>query len=305
MHAALVQEWGQTPRYLAIPTPPLSSSDSENIQISVTASGLSHVVRSRATGTHYSATTLPHIPGADGTGTTSSGQPVYFNCLQTGGSFCEVINVPKRNVIPLPKGIDPVVAASLVNPGLSSWMALRARCQNLPDGFSVLIMGATSMSGRLAIQLARHLGAKRVIGCARNEAALRELALDDFVTLLDPVETTDFSPLGDVDVILDYVYGPPTVHLLQSLKSSRSVQYVHIGSLAAMDISIPGSVLRSKDLTIRGSGLGSFGARQMRDEIGGLLEAIAGLGEQKMRVCKLSDVEKEWDVKGERMVFVP
>ena len=211
-----------------------------------------------------------------------------------------------KNITRLPDGMDPIRAAGWINPGSSSWMALRARCQNLPVDFSVLIMGATSASGRMAVPLARSLGAKRIVGCARNEDALRALGgLDDVVTLLDPVEKTDFKRLGHVDVVLDYIYGPPTEHLLKSLESKDQLrQYVHIGSLAALEVSIPGQVLRSKNLVIRGSGPGSYGFGELEREMGPMLEAISKIQEElKVRVEKLSDVEKVWGEKGERIVF--
>lgn len=184
-------------------------------------------------------------------------------------------------------------------------MALRTRCENLPEGFSVLVMGATSASGRLAVELARGMGAGRVVGCARNEDALKELKLDEYIVLRDPVEEMNFAGMGHVDVILDYLNGPPTIRLLTTMKSQGRVQYVHIGGLAATEMMLPGVVLRSQDLVMRGSGMGSFRMKDVAREMEGLLEAMAKVGEQKVRVCKLSEVEKVWDEENERMVFVP
>ena len=91
------------------------------------------------------------------------------------------------------------------------------------------------------MQLARFLGAGKVIGCARNKKALKAVpGLDESVTLLDPVEKTDFSSLGRVDVVLDYIYEAPAVHLLKSLEPKGTVQYVHVGSLAGLEMSLPG-----------------------------------------------------------------
>jgi len=188
MHAAQVQQWGQAPKYTELPSPSLPPAGSGLIQIKVEAAGLHRLVRSRASGSHYSVKNLPHTPGTDGVGRTPDGELVYFSCFPEAisGSFRELVNVPLKNVKPLPKSTDPIQAAGLMNPGLSSWMALRSRCQDLPANFSVLIMRATSASGKLAFSLARILGAKRVIGCARNEAALKTLGLDESLSLLDP-----------------------------------------------------------------------------------------------------------------------
>ena len=153
---------------------------------------------------------MPLIPGTDGVGTTPGGQTVFFSVFTTGGSFAEYVNVSKRALFPLPDGLDPVRAAALVNPALSSWMALTSRC-NVKPGFPVCILGATSFSGRIAIQIARSLGASKIVGVARNAETLASLDLDQRAIL-----DSDYVP--DTDVILDYVYGPPTERILAAIK---------------------------------------------------------------------------------------
>ena len=64
-------------------------------------------------------------------------------------------------------------------------------------------------------------------------------------------------------------------------------------------------MLRSKDLVIRGSGLGSFSVKDFAKELGPLVRACARIEKQNIRVCKLSGVEKVWNEEGERVVFVP
>jgi NADPH:quinone reductase-like Zn-dependent oxidoreductase len=306
MHTAQVTEWGQPPKYLEVDSPPIPAPDSGLVQIKVTAVGLHSVVRSRASGNHFSSGTLPHTVGTDGVGTTSDGQPVYFSTFATGGSFSEIVNVPKGDVTPLPTGIDQAKVAAFVNPGMSSWMALKSRVTKLPQQFCVLIMGATSASGSLAAAFARDLGAKKVIGCARSVDKLSALQLDEVIPLLDPITETDFSHLRDIDVILDYIYGEPAEHLLKSLKSTKPVQYVHIGSLSnKLEISIPGAVIRAKDLTIRGSAPGSFSNQEMKFELPKLLEAMKRIASQVVRVVPLSELETAWNDRGVRTVFVP
>ena len=303
MHAAQIAQWGQSPKYVQVDTPPSTPTDSTNVQIKVSAAGLYSLVRSRAAGTHYSANTMPHIPGTDGVGTTADGQDVYFSSFATGGSFCDLVNVPKQAVTPLPSGVDRLQAAAFVNPGLSSWMALQAR-SNAPPNFSVLIMGATSASGSMAISIARALGAGKVVGCARNVDKLKTLGLDDTIPLLDPVTDTDFSKMN-VDVVLDYMYGPPAEHLLKTLPAPSRVQYLQIGCLAGLDITLPGPVLRSKNIIMKGSGPGSFSMEKMGEELPKLLEAFKQIKPHKLRVVPFSQIESAWDESGERTVFVP
>lgn len=306
MHTALVTKWGEIPKYVEVDTPPTPPADSGLIQIKLVAAGLHQVVKSRTTGTHYSAKTLPHVPGVDGVGTTSDGKHVYFSTIATGGSMSEIINVPKAATTPFPEGLDPVQAAALVNPALSSWMAMRTRTFDLPKDFTVLIMGATTMSGTIAIPLVRSLGAAKVIGVARNVAALEALGLDETIQLKEPAEKTDFSKLGDVDVILDYLWGPPTMHLFNQLASKVPVQFVQIGIMAGAEANLAAANLRSKNITMRGAGPGAWTFPQLIGEYGNILNVLKSVGKQEVRVVKLADVEKVWEEKSAtRIVFVP
>ncbi|KAK5172660.1 uncharacterized protein LTR77_002780 [Saxophila tyrrhenica] len=303
MHQAQVTEWGQAPKYIEVVDLPSPAAD--EVRIRVLAAGTHQVVRSRASGTHYTSGQLPHVPGIDGTGTTDDGKLVYFSSFDTG-SFSEYVNMDKRRALPVPDGLDPVQVAGITNPAMSSWMALKARTNDLPKDFTVLIVGATSASGRVAIPLARGLGAKRVIGAARNKAALDTLGLDETVIIANEPEKTDFSTLGDVDVILDYVYGPVTIHLFNSLKSHRPVQYVEIGGLDSTEMMLPSSILRSKNITIRGSGPGAWSMQEVVETMPDMLTALKDVPEQPVKTVKLADVEKKWNNAGsERLVFVP
>lgn len=309
MHAAQVTSWGDKPAYVETNEPAAPTND-ETVQVRLIATAIHQVVRARASGKHYTAKTLPHCPGVDGTGRLADGTAVYFETLSSGqGSFAEVISLPKRALRVLPEGLNPVTAAAIVNPGLSSWMAMRTRIDTakLPKAFTVLILGATSASGTVAASLVRGLGAGHVIGVARSETKLNEVGLDTAIILKDDVTSTDFSGIGDVDVVLDYLYGAPMLHLLSSLNSSRPTQYVQIGSMAGLEASLPAAVLRSKDLTLRGAGPGSWSLKDMAGELEGVLKALVSAKPCEMRVEKLQDVTKVWDANdgGARIVFVP
>lgn len=308
MYAAVVSTYDNPPAYTTIPELPAPTST--QLQLKVLATGLHNIVRSRASGAHYSSPPLPQIPGIDGIGETSEGARYYFNAFRTGGSFASHINVERNSAIPMPAGVDTVQAAGLVNPATSSWMAMKARTNNLPAGFTVLILGATSASGRLAIPLARANGASHVIGAARSAATLSTLGLDSSLIVADDAGSTDFTSLAgiEIDLILDYINGPLPTALLSTHKQRKPLQYVHIGGLSGQEMALPGAVLRSSNLTIRGSGPGAWSLAEAAGELPALLEALGTVGEQKMRVVKLEDVEGEWErkVEGEgRVVFVP
>jgi len=304
MHQAQVTAWNHAPQYAKVPEPPAPSA--EEIRIKVAAAGLHRVVRSRASGQHYSSGPLPHVPGIDGVGTTEDGKSVYFSSMSLG-TMTEYLNVPKRAVVPMPEELDPIQAAGMINPAMSSWMAFTARTSELKKGCTALILGATSASGRLAIPIARSLGASKIIGAARNSKAMEELGLDEQVIIANDPARTDFSKAEDVDVVVDYVGGPLATSLLSSIKTQRPVDYVHVGSLSGvLDVTVPGAALRSKDIAIRGSGPGAWSMSVVLKEMPAILEALKSVPKQPVKVVKLAEVEKEWNKENaERVVVVP
>ncbi|KIX01324.1 uncharacterized protein Z518_09049 [Rhinocladiella mackenziei CBS 650.93] len=307
MRAVTISSWGAAPTFTSSHPAP-TASDPNLVTLRVLASGFHQLVRAQATGTHYSTKTsvMPYIPGADGVGVTPDGQTVYFNSIATGGAFAESITVPKTNITPIPHGADPVQIAGLTNPGMSSWMAFKARVSNLPPKFTVVITGVTAISGKVAVHFARALGAGKIIGVARNAKEMASIeGLNQSIVLADNPAETDFSSLGDVDLILDYLYGPAVVSLLTALKSSVPVQFVQIGAVAGNDITLPGALLRSKDITMRGAGPGAWSMPHFAKELPGLLAAVATLPNMDLKVRKLEDVESAWAAKRERTVFVP
>lgn len=308
MRAALVTDYSKPPAYATVDDLPQPTSS--QIQLKVLATGLHNLVRSRASGTHYSSPPLPHILGTDGVGVAEDGTRYYFSVFKQGGSFAQKVNVERSGAFPIPKDLNAIQAAALVNPAISSWMAITARTKDLPENFSVLILGATSASGRLAASLARTLGAKQVFGAARNASALDELPMDIKLHVAEDPIKTDFSPLQgvEIDIVLDYINGPLPAAFLSTHKQQRPMQYVQIGTLSGQEMVLPNSVLRSTNLTIRGSGLGAFSQAEMVKEMPALLEALVNVEEQKVVEFALEDVEESWERavdKDARIVFVP
>ncbi|KAF2963338.1 hypothetical protein GQX73_g10239 [Xylaria multiplex] len=309
MHIAQVHDWSEGPRYVTVDDPPAPTET--QIQLRVLAAGLHQVVRSRASGQHYSANSLPHSVGVDCVGRDVATGKLYYcvNMQASFGSFAELITVAKGTVHALPESVDPLSFAASVNPGMSSWLALTQRTSNLPKSYTVLIVGATSASGRLAVFVAKALGAGKIIGVARNEAALAKIeGLDEFIVQKDPVTDTDFSQV-DCDIVLDYVYGVLTLHLLSTISVPRPLQYVNIGSLSRDEIAIPSALLRSRDITIRGSGPGAIAPQIIQHEIKRLVPTMAGWGLPGAHGVPLKDIEEAWQDKSlqskGRLVFIP
>ncbi|KAI0811857.1 hypothetical protein GGR55DRAFT_688413 [Xylaria sp. FL0064] len=309
MHAAQVLDWAEGPRYVGVDDPPAPSEN--ELQLRVLAAGVHQVVRSRASGQHYTSGALPHTVGIDCVGRdVATGKLHFYVNMKPGfGSFAELINVPKDAVHPLPESVDPVSFAASVNPAMSSWLALNQRTSNLPEKYTVLILGATSASGRLAALVAKELGAAKVIGVARDEAALAKIdGLDQFVVQKDPLTDTDFSQV-EADVVLDYVYGDLAVHTLSTLTIQRPLQYVNIGLLSRKEVAIPPTILRSRDITIRGSGPGAIRPQAMAREIKRLVPAMTGWKLPGGYSVPLQNIQEAWRDKSlggkGRLVFTP
>jgi NADPH2:quinone reductase len=72
---------------------------------------------------------------------------------------------------PVPEGVNDETAAALPNPGVSAWLSLAFRGKLMPDE-NVLILGATGVTGKLAVRMAKLLGAGRVVAAGRNQQVL-------------------------------------------------------------------------------------------------------------------------------------
>lgn len=302
MRSAVVTAWGELPKYIEVPIPPLESDETP---VKVLASGLHNVVRSIASGKHYASGTVPYTPGVDGVGRRLSDNKLVYFISFPGGGYQEILNVDRKKMVELPEGVDPYQVAGYANPALSSWMALTARTKDLPENFTVLVMGATSASGKIAVEVARILGAGKVIGMSRSKETLAKVGVDEMIILDDEISRTDCSAAAGVDIILDYLYGPVAQHVLSTVNFTRPVQCVHIGGLAGTEMMLPGHVLRSKDITIRGAGPGSWSREASRPEIPRILNAFKTFKTHEIKVVPLSEIEEHWHNKKERVVFTP
>ena len=229
MNAAVVHSFSQPPRYTTFADP--VPAEGEKL-VNVTAAGLHPIVRSLANGTHYGSTgELPFIPGVDGVGRLENGKRVFFGVSRSPyGTFSERALASSWMSIELPDGLDDVIAAGIANPGMSSWVALTSRVK-FTAGESVLVLGATGVAGQLAVQIAKRLGARRVIAAGRNPKALeklKELGADSLISLdeeHDALVAAFRQELAKdpVDVVLDYLWSHPAEALLAAL-SQKGLQ---------------------------------------------------------------------------------
>ncbi len=315
MKAAIVRGAGQQPAYEDFEAPAPSAGET---LVHVSAAAVSRIVKSRASGAHYSsADQFPFVVGIDGVGRLDDGRRVYFVLPRAPyGSMADVVPVPSDRCVPLPDELDDVTAAAIANPGMSSWAAFRERAR-LQPGETVLINGATGTSGRLAVQIAKYMGSGKVIATGRSAdglKALERLGADVTIPLtqdklaLEATFREQFA--GGVDVVLDYLWGESAESLLTSAaragKDAVSIRYVQIGAISGADISLPGAVLRSSAITLMGSGIGSISLDRLINATAELFQAtVPGGFEIVTTIAPLSQIEKAWplDDSNRRTVF--
>ncbi len=266
MKAAIVQAPKSSPVYGDFDDP--AAQEGHTI-VQVKASALTQLTKSRASGSHYSSDdAFPAIAGTDGVGLTTDGQRVYFARPESPfGALAERTLVRTQYCIPVPEHLDDVTAAAIANPGMSAWAALMERA-HLSAGETVLVNGATGTAGRLAVQLARYLGAGKVIATGRNEAELEQvkaLGADVVIPFAEPFEENGFEEAlirefgSGVQVVVDYLWGQSARTIIAAIakgvEDGAPVRFVHVGGASGEEsIDLPGAGLRSSSIVLMGSG---------------------------------------------------
>ena len=322
MDAAVLHALNESPRFEQFSEP---IAEEGEVIVHVRAAALKPVDKQMASGSHYAAfCELPVVCGIDGVGCLDDGTRVFFaKPRRPFGSMAQRTIVAATHSFPIPDNIEDDVAAAIVNPGLSAWGVLAWRAQ-LNAGETVLILGATGVTGKLAIQTAKLLGAGRVIAAGRNErvlSTLHDLGADATIRLDQPGQdlTETFArEAGDAgfDVIIDYLWGPPTEALLAAIArrgldpASSRVRLIEVGESAGPTISLVAAALRSSKLEILGAGSGNA---PVSPEI--WLEAVRQLMSNaaggKLRIdterVPLREVEDAWqrEQHGRRTVIIP
>jgi NADPH:quinone reductase-like Zn-dependent oxidoreductase len=319
MNAAVVTNFEGPPRYMQFETPGPVGRD--QVPVEVLAAGLHPRVRSGAGGAHYTSTgALPMIPGIDGVGRRPDGKLVYFVPVDDViGTMAERAVVDVRRAVELPDDTDVAKVAAAMNPAMSSWVALRRRVP-LQPGQTVLVLGATGNAGTMAVQVAKLLGAGRVVGAGRDAGRLEAVTTagaDAVVQLTADADATAnalAAAAAEVDIVIDYLWGEPAQQAMMALLKARSdrsrlLEWVQIGAIAGPALELPSVALRSSNLRIQGNGQGAVSTAAYVGELPSLVAEIdAGTIAVTVRTEPLADVERVWlapEVPGQRIVLRP
>ncbi len=267
MYAAVLHAIGTAPRYEEFAEPSVVDNNTETI-VHVHAASLKPVDKQMASGSHYaSRRELPCVCGFDGIGHLDDGQRVFFGGPRPPfGAMAEQTVVPRAFTFSVPDSVNDETAAALPNPGVSAYLSLAYRAKLAP-GENVLILGATGVAGKLAIQIAKLLGAARVVAAGRNPEALNKLhdiGADATISLALPDPELGEAFLREAgqsgfQVVIDYVWGRPAEAFLSAITRKEfagihsETRFVQVGESAAPTISLPAAVLRSAPVTIMGT----------------------------------------------------
>jgi NADPH:quinone reductase len=174
----------------------------------------------------------------------------------TLGAFAPFALLDHRHAIKVPQGLDWSQAASLPV-GLSTAHDALVTQAGFAPGDTVLVVGASSSMGLLAVELAKALGAGHVIATTTSaekapqiEAAGADLVINTSAGTLaqDVLEATDGA---GADIVLDHVGGQLFAELLPATRIGGTI--VNIGRLAGAECTIDLDKLAFRRLRIRGT----------------------------------------------------
>jgi NADPH:quinone reductase-like Zn-dependent oxidoreductase len=319
MKAAVLHEVGGVPRYEDFPDPVAGEGE---VIIDVLAVAVENVDKLIAAGDHYASkkfvARLPAIPAFDGIGTLPDGTLVGFGDPRLPyGALAERTVVSAKAFAAIAEGVDPAVATVLGT--AVTGMSIKTAANFVP-GETVLVQGATGVAGRLAVKVARLLGAGRIVATGRDDHQLREVRDIGADTVINTAVSDEAlaqaftDARGDgYDIVLDYLWGRPTEILLRSLVPEsfafpKPTRVIQVGESAGPGLSVAAASLRTSGVEIYGAAKG-LNPETMGDVYGQVVKwAQSGELTFDLEKVPLSDIEAAWqrtDLRGKRLVVVP
>ena len=273
MRAMVVREYGKAPALCEFPGPPGPAAD-------VLAASLNPVDLAVAAGLNpFWRPEPPLVLGMDGVARRPGGALVHFFApAPPYGAFAERVPLAETETVPLPHGLDPARAAALGISGVAAWTAL-AGTAALRPGESVLVLGADGQVGRIAVQAARLLGARRVTAVVRHEAARQaplRLGASTVVTSQDLPTLTERLLEPDqagYDVIVDTLWGPVIPAAIDA--AAPGARVVHLGNSAGALATLAGPALRNNGISIQTYAIFTSPARERAGAFARLAEHAA------------------------------
>ena len=265
---------------------------------------------------------IQFLYGHIGIGSIADGTLIAFGGIKPPyGTMAEKALVPqqyKKYMTQVPDGVDLAVAAALPTAALTSFLPLKWGAKLQKDE-TVLINGATGVSGKIAVQLAKILGAGRIIGTGRNDEglhAVKQLGADAVIDLKQSDEQimeafTKEAGKG-YDIVLDFLWGYPSELFLKTLVpkeaafATHRTRFIQIGAAADSTISLNAETLRTSGLEMTGAG--NISSEVVQEAAKQVWEWIK---EHKLTMdiekVPMKDIAEVWNRKteGKRFVIIP
>jgi NADPH2:quinone reductase len=254
MRAVQITEFGG-PEVLRLTDVPAPVPVAGEVLVDVSRIGVNFADTSQCENVFLVPVQLPLIPGMEVVGTTADGRRLVGVTRGSGG-YAEWAAVDEASALPVPDGVDDLTAIALYIQGLTAWWLLNETTRVRP-GESVVVNAAAGGVGSLAVQLARNLGAGRIIATASTPDK-RELAVSLGADVaIDPATEELTAAIvaangGEpVDVVLEMTGGRVTDQCLAALGAcGRLAFYGMAGRVEPERISL--RALQLNSLTVSG-----------------------------------------------------
>jgi NADPH:quinone reductase-like Zn-dependent oxidoreductase len=320
MRAAVVEAHGQAPRIGERADPQRRPGTT---LVRLNAASINPIDLVISSGAHPAGTPpVPHVPGVEGIGTVvesavfTAGTRVRVTvpgCF-VDGTFAEYTVAPDEACVPIPDQLGDAAAAAIGVVGSSALVALRDLA-GLLAGESVLVIGATGGFGQAIVQIARALGAGRVVAAGRNPKRLDRLAaptgdaelntapintapIDIETVLLDPDPASFVQQLekrgGKVDVVVDTLWGRYAQPALACLAPTG--RYLNVGNAAGGEATLNAGLLRHGQLTMTGFSASALSPEEGNAAYRDVIDlAVAGRLNLAIDTYPLDDIEAAWN----------
>jgi NADPH:quinone reductase-like Zn-dependent oxidoreductase len=305
MRAAVVEAVGSPPAPGEVDEP---VREEGTALVAVDAAPLNPVEIRVAAGRHPRRAQPPYVPGLEGAGRVvesarvAPGRRVRFEGsalpgFGAQGTLAERAAVPDESLVELPDEIGEDLAAALGVVGITALLALERAAP--AGGERVLVLGATGAVGQVAVQLAKLMGAGRVVGAGRSAARLeriRELGADEVVELGDGDLADAFEQAagGQLDIVVDPLWGEPAMAALSAIATEGRL--VNVGQSAGTDVRVPLEMVRNRQAAIHAISSGWTGLERKAAAYRRLVEhAVAGRLTVDREVVPLDDVAGAWE----------
>jgi NADPH2:quinone reductase len=161
------------PEVLSVTEVPDPVAGEGQVLVEVSRAGVNYADTHQVEDSYLASAKLPLIPGGEVVGTTPDGRRIA--AMIGHGGYAEKAVVNEALAFDVPAGVDDVSAVALLVQGITAWFLLK-KVTHFEPGESVVVHAAAGGVGSLAVQLAKTMGAGRIIATASSQEK-RDLAL--------------------------------------------------------------------------------------------------------------------------------